>query len=390
MEWPGASIRPVPATDLQRARLATAAAFAAQGALFAVLLTHLPQFKTRWGVGDGTITLTVLVVSLLAGAGSVAAESVAARASSAAALRAGLLVIAAAAVAIALAPDRVVFFGAFGLYGLGLGAVDAGSNMQAVAVQHRYGRSILTSFHAVWSGAGIVGALWVAASNGLGLRASVLAGAAAVVLLAAVASGGLVRGAPVVSTAVAVPWRPVLLLGAAMVCFYVADAATSNWSAIYLHDTLHALSGTAALGYAAYQATGLLARVAGDQVVRRVGIVPTVRAAAVIGAVGMAVVVLAPDAWTAIVGFAVVGCGLPVVAPLCFSAAGLLAPEDADAVVARVNVFNYAGSILGGVAVGLVGTVGQLRFGFLVPLVLALALLGLARAFAPAPVAVAA
>ena len=68
---------------------------------------------------------------------------------------------------------------------------------------------------------------------------------------------------------------------------------------------------------------------------------------------------------------------------LCFSACGTLAPGHADQIVARVNIFNYVGSIVGGVAIGGIGTASSLRYGFIVAAVLALALLFLARAFNP-------
>lgn len=382
-----APVTSAPRAGWRRARAGTAAAFAAQGLLFAVLLTHLPQFKDRWGFDDTAVSLVVLLVSAAAGAGSVVAEHVARRAGSEVALRAGLVVIAAGAVGVAFASVPALGVLAFAVWGLGVGAVDAGSNMQAVVVQHAYGRSILTSFHAVWSAGGIAGAGWVALSERVHvpLATSVLAGAGAVVVLLVLAWGAMVHGAPeAVEGPLPVPWRPVLLLGAAMVCFYVADGATSNWSAVYLRDGLGASGSTAAVGYGLYQATSLLARLGGDHVVRRVGIVATVRIVAVIGVCGFVLVVVAGGPWVAAAGFAVVGLGLPVVAPLCFSAAGALAPGRADAIVARVNVFNYAGSVVGGVSVGLIGA-SSLRFGFLLPLVLAGALLGLARAFAVRP-----
>ena len=100
--------------------------------------------------------------------------------------------------------------------------------------------------------------------------------------------------------------------------------------------------------------------------------------------------VLAPAPWVAIVGFAVLGVGLAVVAPLTFSAAGTLAgdgtPEQrrrhADAIVARLNQFNYLGFVLGGVLTGVVGS-DSLRVGYLVPLVGVLLIIPLARGFAP-------
>ncbi|GJF05685.1 MFS transporter [Pseudonocardia sp. D17] len=377
---------------LRRARLGVAAAFAAQGFLFAVLLTHLPQFEERHHIDDATVTLVVLGVSLLAGVGSVVAEAIARRHGSAVALTVGLVTIVGATVAVALAPDLAVLFAGFGCYGLGVGAVDAGSNMQAVAVQRGYGRSILTSFHAVWSGAGILGALWVALGERLGMSpaAGLLIAAAAAAVLAVVARHGILPGRelPVAGpdpAAAAVPWRPVLLLGSAMACFYVADAGVSNWSALYLHDLLGAAAGTAALGFAAYQGAALASRAAGDHLVRRIGAVATVRLGAFVGIGGFLLAVLAPNAGLAIAGFALVGLGLPVVAPLCFSAAGALAPGATDAVVARVNIFNYLGAVIGGVAVGAVGTIVDLRVGFVVPLVLAVALVVLARGFVPAP-----
>ncbi len=56
-------------------------------------------------------------------------------------------------------PSRLALYPAVALVGLLLGAVDATMNMQGVAVQARYGRSLLASFHAAWSVGGILGAL---------------------------------------------------------------------------------------------------------------------------------------------------------------------------------------------------------------------------------------
>ena len=108
----------------------------------------------------------------------------------------------------------------------------------------------------------------------------------------------------------------------------------------------------APLGYAAYLTTTLASRLAGDPLVRRWGRVVVLRTAALVGAAGLVLVVAAPGPWAGLAGFAVAGAGLGVIAPLCFSAAGDLAPGHADAVVARLNVFNYVGAVLGGVLVG--------------------------------------
>jgi MFS family permease len=270
--------------------------------------------------------------------------------------------------------------------------VDASENMQAVALEARYGRSILTSFHAAWSGGGIVGAVFTSLTNSW---STAIALPAIAVLIALIGFAPFlpkdedVAVGPVAVTAV--PWRPLLLLGTALVLFYVADSAASSWSTIYLRDGLAASAGLAPIAYGSYQATSLLSRLAGDFLVRRRGAVPVVRLAAATGTAGLLLVVLAPGPAMAIAGFAVLGAGLAVVAPLTFSATGVLAGDGttderrrrADALVARLNQFNYLGFVLGGVLTGLVSSGSSLRWGFVVPLVLTAVLITLAPAFVP-------
>lgn len=381
----------LPMPTLRSARRSTAVAFGLQGMFLAALLTQLPQFKDRFGFGDTTIVVAVVMVSLVAGVGSVLAEYVATRTSSKTTLRAGLFVIAAAGVGLAIAPSTILFFIGFGVYGIGLGMVDAAANMQAVAIQHRYGRSILSSFHAVWSVGAIIGALFVAVCSALEVSLPVSIFVAALT----VAAGTLLIGPRLLAVGpesepgttaapLAIPLRPFLALGAAMALFFAIDFSVGNWSALYLKDLLLSSASTAALGVAAYQTAGLASRLTGDFWVRRHGEIAVVRVGAAIAAVGLVVVVAAQSPTVAIVGFLIVGLGAPVVAPLCFSAAGRLAPPDqTDAVIARLNLFNYAGTVVGGAVVGAVAAVSDLRVGFVIPLVFAVALFLLAPAFRP-------
>ena len=87
-------------------------------------------------------------------------------------------------------------------------------------------------------------------------------------------------------------------------------------------------------------------------------------------------------AGVALVGFALAGAGLGLGAPLCFAAAGALDPDNADAVVARLNVFNYGGTLLGAVLVGVVSGFSSLRVGFLIPIALVLVITTLSGRFA--------
>ncbi|QIS13693.1 MFS transporter [Nocardia arthritidis] len=376
---------------LRGARGANSVAFGLQGFFFAVILTQLPQMKDRYDMSDGLIVGAVVLVSVLAGVGSVLAEQLATWLSSRATLRIGLLLITVTGCAIAFSPNVIVLMCCLGCYGIAVGIVDASTNMQAVFIQHGYGTFILSSFYAAWSSGSILGALYVSASEKLGVtpRES-LVGAAGAVLLFGLLAGSRLLGADTAEAAPAerdsaagsLAFRGYAAFGVAMALVFAIDLAVGNWAGLYLKDDLLASSAGAALGLAAYQGTSLLARLTGDWWVRRYGPRRVVRVAASIGVLGLAVVVAAPGPVVAIAGFLVAGLGMPVIAPLCFSEAGrLTGGRELDALIARLNLFNYAGTLFGGGVVGAIAAGFGHRVGFVIPLVFAASLILIARVF---------
>jgi MFS family permease len=383
---------PTPAAvDLGRARLAIAAAFGTQGLVFISLTTRLPRIQDRWDLGELALSGVLLMMVLLAGAGSLLAERLAPRLDSAVVLRAGLLVVAASVAVVVLAPAKVVFVLALAAYGVGLGLVDATGNMQAVALEHRLGRVVLPSCHGAWTLGGVVGAVLTLATTDVPWSAIALL---AVLPVVAATAPYLPRdhGEAATSTHTDVPWRAIVLVGLALVVFYTVDTAAATWGPVYLDDVFGAPEALVALATLPYLLASGLVRLAGDRLTEQVGAVRLLRTGAALALVALVVVVTAPAWGVAVVGFTLLGCGVAVVAPLSFSAAAALAGRDADpatrqarvdAVVARFNQFNYAGALLGAVMTGAVGA-GSLRVGFAVPLVLVVALFWLAKAFAPA------
>ena len=366
---------------LRASRAAVAAAFLTQGMLFISLTTRLPDVQRRWDLTPAGLSVLLLVMVLLAGAGSALAEVVAGRRDSAVVLRTGLLGIAAGSALVLLAPAYAVLVAGLAVYGVGLGVVDAATNMQAVALEHRYGRPILPSFHGAWTLGGVLGSLLTLATSGYGLR---VAAVLALVPLLAAALPFTPRAAAVEAQDGDVPWRAILLVGLALVLFYMVDTAASTWGPTYLDRTFATPARLVALATLPYLVAQLAVRVAGDALVVRVGPTRLLRVGALVAALALALVVFATSWPLAVVGFTVLGAGVGVIAPLSFSAAARIAGGDTarvDRVVARFNQFNYVGALLGAVLTGLVGA-DSLRYGFALPMVLVLGVVALAPAFA--------
>jgi MFS family permease len=380
----------IEAPALRRSRLAAGAAFFVQGLLFISLTTRLPMIQERWGLDELAVSGLLLMVVLLAGVGSVLAEVVAERSSSAVVVRVGFVLATIGFAVLLVAPAFWVFVTGLAVYGLALGLVDASSNMQAVTVEHLYGRPILPSFHGFWTAGGVLGTVITLATASVDLGPKLLP---LLVFPLAVLAAPFVRRDRLADTAepLDVPWRRILLLGVAMVLFYMVDTAATTWGPVYLGGTLDAPTALTALATLPYLLATLLARAVGDGLVDRHGAVWMLRISGVVASLALAVIVFAPTWWVAVVGFAVLGGAVATIAPLSFSAAGAIAGgeglsgeariDKVDQVIARFNQFNYVGALLGAVLTGAVGS-DNLRVGFAVPMVLILGIIPLAAQFA--------
>jgi MFS family permease len=380
----------------RRGRRSAYAAFGVQGLSFAALVTRIPEIQKAHDLTDTTLALVLLAVPVVAGIGSVLAGGLMPRYGSGVVLRVAQPFVLLSIIAIGLAPGDLALYAATALFGLFVGAVDASMNTQAVTAETLYDKSLLTGFHAVWSAAGIVAGLWIALANkvDMSLSAGFAIPASLGIVVALWTGRGLYArrletagpsGEQLRAAAKRVPWKPIVIIGIAVTCMYIADSATSSYSAKYLKDDLHASGSVAPLAYVAYQICMMASRAGADLVVRAHGAARVVAAGAGIGGLGLLAAAVAPGPAVAIAGFAVAGLGLAVVVPTSFSAAGRLDPTGLGIAVARVNVFNYVGFVLGAVIAGAVAS--NLWIAYAVGAALTLVILGSARGFAPAPVA---
>ncbi|GLU46838.1 MFS transporter [Nocardiopsis ansamitocini] len=388
----------------RRARIAGYGVFLVTGLLFATLVTRIPALQDRFALGEGQLTVVLALVPVVAGVGSAVAGVLSPRVGSAALLRVAQPALALAIVGVGAAPGLPWLYTANFCVGLLLGVVDAAMNMQAVAVERAYRRSMVTGFHGVWSVGAILGSLWAAFTAGLaptgalGMFAGAgpgLAGAFAVVagigVLVNLAAGPLLyRGRAVPQAASGgcpaprVPWRPIIVIGTALAIVYIADSAVSTWSAVFMTGAL-AAGALAPLAYGAYQVTTVLGRAVGDFMIRRYGAPSVVRTGAVLAVLGLFAIVSASRPWPALVGFALAGLGASVIVPTSFSAAGALDPHGTGVAVARVNIFNYVGFVVGAILIGTVAELADLRAAFAVPMLLLLVVVPLAPRFSPSP-----
>ncbi|MFD7675923.1 MFS transporter [Streptomyces anulatus] len=384
---------------LRHGRASLGLSFGVQGVAFALLVTRIPAIQDQYGISDGLLPVFLAAVPILAGAGSVATEKVVARVRPGVVLRWSQPLVLLALLGVGAGREVWHVAVALGVFGLAVGALDASMNMLGVSLQRAYGRSIMLGFHAAYSLGGIAGAslAWAGARWDLSLLGSYLPVVVVLLPAALVGSRWYTEGkgpdgkgpedvwAGPGGAGGALSFRLLLPLCLVMSFAYIGDSTVSNWSAKYLQDVLGGSEQLATVPYNVYMVTTLLGRALGDLGVRRFGAVAVVRGGSLLAAGGFAVVAVAPGAWVGMFGFTMLGFGLCVIVPQTFAAAGRMFPGNSDAAVARLNIFNYVGFLVGSPLVGALGDAWSYRGAMLVPMVLVLATLVYARAFGPEP-----
>ncbi len=248
-------------------------------------------------------------------------------------------------------------------WGAAMGAIDVAMNTEAAALQDRLGRRVMSRFHAAYSVGGLTGAGTgaLAAAAGVSVAVTFLAVGTLLVTVGLAGSAGFStpqRPAHLDGTETApagsarrpqASWALVALTAMAFGCF-LAEGAANDWSAVYLHSSLGAGSGLAAVAYTAFSCAMAIGRFAGDRLAGRLGPARLVRLSGATAAVGFAGALVVGRVDAAMIGFVLLGLGLSFVVPLVFTAASQLSRPAPS--LAAVTSCGYLGLLVGPALIG--------------------------------------
>ncbi|GAA2508287.1 MFS transporter [Winogradskya humida] len=376
---------------LPRARAATSVVFAVHGAVTGTFAARVPWIADHVGVGAGGLGIALL----MPGVGALLAMPLSGRLAHRYDLRkltrVLILLWCAALILPALPTSIFVLCPLLVAYGAAAGVADVAMNAQAVLVEERYGRSVMSSFHGYWSVGGLAGSAVAAAAARAGLDARIhfLITAAVLALVSVVACAGLLshRSAPDTAEppAFALPSRAVLPIGLVALCAVFAEGAGLDWSAVYVRDVVGDTAGTAALTVSVFSISMALARFAGDRVIQRLGPVTTVRVAGIGASAGAVTVVLSDHVAPVLIGFGLLGVGIAVVVPLVFATAGRIGEHPGRSLAGVAGIAYGSGLVAPGI-IGGIAHLTSLTTSFVLVAALTVVMGLSARVLRPAPV----
>lgn len=371
-----------------------AALFLANGALFANLLPRYPEIKADLGLSNAAYGAAVAAFSVGALVTGPLAASLIRRFHSARVAVWGSAGIAVFVWLAGVAPSPLTFAGALFVAGGADAVTDVAQNTHGLRVQRRYGRSIINSFHAVWSAGAILGgamgagaiALHVARGTHLAVSAVVFT-AVCVIAYRFLLPGPDDAGQATRAQPAARPGVPVATYAAlaALVAIAIAAAtvedAGSSWATLYMRE-LGAPGAIAVSGYIAAVGFQFIGRVVGDRLVDRFGQRAVARAGGVIATTGMGAALAFPSQPAVIGGFAAAGFGVATLIPAAMQRADELPGMRSGTGLTAVTWLMRVGFVFAPVIVGAIADAISLRAGLLTVPVAGLVVVALAGVLA--------
>jgi MFS family permease len=253
----------------------------------------------------------------------------------------------------------------FGLFG---NMCNISVNTQAVGVEALYGRSIMATFHGIWSLAGFTGAAIGTFLVSKDLSPFVhfcLISAGCIVLMISVQRFALEKDAVHPNQPIfAKPDNALLTLGLIAFSSMVCEGTMFDWSGVYFQKVLAVPKELTTLGYAAFMGTMAGGRFIGDRIATRFGKQRILQASGIVITTGLLVAVIFPTIVPATIGFLLVGLGVSSVIPLVYSAAGRSKTMSPGVALAAVSSIGFLGFLLGPPMIGFIAQAFSLRWSF--------------------------
>ncbi len=352
-------------------RIAVSVFFFCQGLCFASWASRIPDIKTSIGLSEaalGSILLGLPVGQILTMFFSGRAVT---RFGSKAVLRIAAACYAIALTNIGLATKPWHLALCLFVFGICGNMCNISVNTQGINAENLYGRSIMSSFHGVWSVSGFTGALvgalmmrlqlvpyvhfWIIAAF---VITAELFAAKYLLVTATSKSAGSIRN-------IQKPEKLLIKLGIIGFCCLSCEGCMFDWSGVYFKQVVKAEGSLVSLGYAAFMVTMATGRFAGDKLAEKFSRKRMVQVSGVLIFCGMMTAVLLPQLITATIGFLMVGFGVSSIVPLLYSTAGKASKAPGGIAIATVSSIGFLGFVMGPPLIGYIAQLAGLQYSFM-------------------------
>jgi MFS family permease len=359
-------------------RAAVSALFFLQGIGFASWTSRIPSIQQRLNLNEAQLGIVLLAIPVgLLFSIPFSGWSVAKMGSRKIAL-VSIICYGLVLITLGLAETRFQLMACLFVFGFFGNMANIAVNTQAVGVEAIYGRSVMASFHGMWSIAG-----FIAASIGWAMISANVEPYKHFILICMFSLVSIMivfrytlkedynkqqEGQKIF----VMPDKSLLNLGVIAFCAMICEGTMFDWSGVYFKKVVMAEKEWIGAGYTAFMSTMATGRFFADWFTTKFGIQKTLRLSGILIASGLMVSVLFPYLLSSILGFLLVGFGVSSVVPLVYGTAGRSKVMSAGVAIAAVSTIGFFGFLIGPPLIGMIAEISSLRISFVVIAVMGL------------------
>jgi fucose permease len=387
--------------EARRARIAVGTLFFSNAVIYANVVPRFPEFKQVLDLSNSALGVAIAAGPVGALVAGLVMGSLVRRFGSARVAVAGTVLMALNLVFVGFSSSWFLLAAALAVAGMCDAVGDIAVNAHGLRVQRLYRRSILNSFHGIWSVGAVLGGLMGAAAAGLNIPVPVHLSAVGVATAGVAmvsyrwlltgsdaearkeahrASSGSTQGSRSRGSVVML----LAAVGAIGALGFAMEDSGGSWGAVYLAGSLGAAPLVAGLGFVSLQAFQTLGRLTGDAFVNRFGDRAVAVAGAILAGGGMAFALAVPSIPGTIVGFGCVGLGIGTLIPAATHAADSLPGLREGVGLTVVSMIIRVGGLASPPIIGLIADATTLRLALAAVPLAAVAVVALSFALNPA------
>lgn len=256
------------------------------------------------------------------------------------------------------------------VFGIFANLTNISVNTQGVYTEGLFKRTIMASFHGMWSLAGFTGAL-----IGIGMLAlelntysHFLIVATIMFFLVAFNFKFLIKAKQSVlhqkKKIFRKPDRSLTLLGIIGFCSMASEGVMFDWSGVYFKEIIKVPGALAVLGYTSFMIMMASGRFLGDGLINKFGRIRVMQISGIMISSGLFTAVFFPFLIPSTIAFMFVGLGVSTIVPTLYSIAGKHPTIPTGEALTAVSGVSFLGFLMGPPVIGYIAELSSLRFSF--------------------------
>ena len=242
-------------------------------------------------------------------------------------------------------------------------------NTQAITLQSRFEKKIMGSMHGLWSTGGIcgVGFSTLMVTKGISIQVHFISIALATFSITILSFRYLLTNDRAKKGNKLILGKPdpyILYLGLLVFFAAVCEGGMFDWSGIYFNEVLHVKIFT--YGYLIFMTFMACSRFLSDTIICKIGMPATYIMSSILVMSGIAMAILFPKFWFAMIGFSLVGFGTASVIPMTYALAGTSKKYSPGMAISIIATYAIAGMLLGPPLIGYLAHAFNLRVSFVI------------------------